>query len=355
MSMTDLGAGKAPEALAERPRRRVGWASLATNYAAVAALALFIVFFSVARPHTFPTVGDFKTIVLTQSVLAIVALGLCAVLVVAEFDLSIGAAVSIGALLSAKLVSDGMSVPLALLAILGVGLVIGLVNAFLIVRLEVSSFIATLGTGIIIEGATLWLSGGNTIYQNIGPSFTRLGNANVLGFLPLPGLYVIVIALVLWYVLERTPLGREMYVTGYGREAGRLAGLKVQRRVVLGLLICAVVSAFAGFVFAANLGSASAGVGETFLLPAFAAAFLGSTTIRSGRFNIAGTLVAAILLAVGIEGLELMGAQPYVQQFFYGGALIVSVAFAQFGVRRLHARRAVAETTAAPETPGVTA
>ena len=331
-----------------RTRKGVNWASLATNYAAVGALLIFIAFFSIAEPATFPSVDNFKTIVLTQSVLALVALGLCAPLVVNEFDLSIGSAVSFTALLSAKLVSTGSSVPVVLLIALAVGVVIGLINSFLVVRLEVSSFIATLGTGIMLEGLTLWVSGGSTIYKNIGKDFTALGNNEVLGFLPLPGLYVVVIAVVLWYVLERTPLGREMYVTGYGREAGRLAGLKVRRRVVLGLVIGSVIGSFAGFVFAANLGSASPGVGGAFLLPAFAAAFLGSTTIRSGRFNIAGTLVAAALLAVGIQGLQLMGAKPYVQQFFYGGALIISVAFAQLGVRRLKARRAVAETSEAP-------
>lgn len=321
-------------------RFRPNWAGLLNNYAAVIALLLFIVFFSVARPETFPTLDNFKTIVLTQSVLALLAIGLVAPLVAGEFDLSIGAALSFGALVSAKLVSTGTSVPMTFLIVLAAGVAIGLVNSLLIVRLEVSSFIATLGTGIILEGATLWVSGGRTIFENIGADFTSLGNNEIFGVLPLPGLYVVIVALFLWYVLERTPLGREMYVTGYGRDAARLAGIKIERRIVLALVISGTLGAMAGFLHAANLGSASPGVGNSFLLPAFAAAFLGSTAIRAGRFNIVGTLVAAALLSVGITGLLLMGAQPYVQQFFYGGALIVSVAFAQVGVRRLRARKA---------------
>jgi len=222
------------------------------------------------------------------------------------------------------------------------GVVIGVANALLIVRLELSSFIVTLGTGIVLDGLGLWVSGGQTIYNNIGPSFTHLGQNVVLGVLPLPGVYVLVTALVLWYVLECTPLGREMYVTGYGRQAARLAGIRVERRIIFAFVISGVVAALAGVIQSANLGSASPGSGDSFLLPAFAAAFLGSTTIKSGRFSVGGTLVAAILLAVGITGLELMGAQPYVQDFFYGGALIISVAFAQVGVKRLRRRRAEA-------------
>lgn len=327
---------------AVRPPGRWSWAGLLTNYAAVGALIGFIVLFSILRPETFPTLDTFQTIVLTQSVLVIVALGLIAPLAAGEFDLSIGASLSFAAIVSAKLVSSGTGVALTLLIVLGAGIAIGLVNSFLIVRLEVSSFIATLGTGIILEGSTLWASGGSTVFEGIGDSFTSIGNNEIFGFLPLPGLYIIVVALALWYVLERTPLGREVYVTGYGRDAARLAGIRVERRVVLALIISASLAAMAGFLHAANLGSASPGVGNAFLLPAFAAAFLGSTAIKAGRFNVAGTLVAAALLSVGITGLLLMGAQSYVQQFFYGGALIVSVAFAQLGVRRLRSKRAAA-------------
>jgi ribose transport system permease protein len=330
----------------ETPRRdgdrrslRINWAKLLTNYAAVGVLLLLIVVYSFAEPHTFPKLATFKSMVLTQSALALVALGLVAPLVAGEFDLSIGSVLGFTAVLCAKMISTGNSVVLTLVVVIAVGMAIGAVNSFLIVRLEVSSFIATLATGIILDGGALWASGGETIFEHIGKSFTSIGNNEIFGVLPLPGVYVIIAAVILWYVLERTPLGRELYITGYGREAARLAGIRVNRRVVLALVVSSVVGALAGFMYAANLGSASPGVGSAFLLPAFAAAFLGSTTIRSGRFNVIGTLVAAALLAVGITGLLLLGAQPYVQQFFYGGALIISVAFAQLGVRRLQASR----------------
>jgi ribose transport system permease protein len=107
-------------------------------------------------------------------------------------------------------------------------------------------------------------------------------------------------------------------------------------------VISATIGSVAGLINAASIGSAGPSDGAAFLLPGFAAAFLGATTIKVGRFNVWGTLVASALLAVGITGLQLMGAQPYIRNFFYGAALIVSVAVAQLGARRLRNRTAAA-------------
>jgi ribose transport system permease protein len=311
----------------------------AINYAAVGLLLLLIAFFSIVRPQTFPTIGDFQTIVSTQSVLAILALGTVLPLVTGEFDLSVGSMVSFSAILTAKLVSTHTSVPVALLLVVLVGASVGTFNTLLIVRFEITSFIATLGTGLLLAGLTTWVANGQTIYQNIGTNLTNLGNNMVLG-VPIPGLYVIVISAVLWFVLERTSLGRQMYATGSGRQAARLAGIRTERRIWLAFVIAAVLAGLAGFLHAAELGSASPGVGDSFLLPAFAAAFVGSTTIRAGRFNVLGTLVGVLLLAVGVTGLTLMGAAFYVNDLFHGAALIIAVGLGAMGARR--AKRAVA-------------
>jgi ribose transport system permease protein len=311
-----------------------GFSYWAVNYAALGVLLLFIVFFSIAEPETFPHVDEFKTIVSTQSVLAILALGIVVPLVVGEFDLSVGNNLSFSAMLSAILVSHGMAVPLAILLALGAGAVVGLVNAVLIVGVRISSFIATLGTGVLLAGFTTWISGGVTIYENIGESFTDLGTKVVLGFLPIGGVYVIVLALLLWYVLERTSLGRQMYAVGMGRQAALLAGIRTNRRITLAFVISGVVASIAGVLHTANLGSASPGVGDSFLLPAFAAAFVGQTTIRAGRPNIPGTIVGVFLLAVGISGLQLMGAPSYVSDLFNGCALIIAVGLSRLGARK---------------------
>jgi ribose transport system permease protein len=347
----------APRKAATPARRResIDWGQVVSNYAAVGVLIAFIVGFSIARPETFPTLDNFQSIVLTQSVAALAAFALVAPLVAGEFDLSMGAAISVGAVVVAKLLGAGFSPITAILVTIAVGIVIGLANAFLIVGLKVTSFIATLGTGIILDGMAIWISANQTVFEGIGTSFTKLGTGEIFGFLPLPGLYVLVAAALLWYVLERTPLGREMYIVGYGRDAARLAGIKVERRIVLAMVLSSTIACLAGVLETASLGSASPGVGDSFLLPGFAAAFLGSTTIKSGRYNMPGTLIAAILLAVGITGFQLLGAASYIQQFFYGGALIISVAVAQLGVGRLKKRRAPSDAEIAMEPDAVVA
>ena len=319
---------------------RVNWAQILTNYATLLVLLVLIVVFSIFEPDTFPKTSNIQTMISTQSVLGLLALGTVAPLIVGEFDLSVASNLSFSAIVAALMISHGHGVVLALLAVLGVGIVIGLINAVLLLRLQINSFIATLGTGIILAGLGLWASNGDTVYKNVGGEILSLGQTIIFGFLPLAGVYVLVAAVGLWYLFERTPLGREMYITGYGREAARLAGIPIQRRIMFGFVLSGVFAALAGFLNTANLGSASPSVGDAFLLPAFAAAFLGSTTIRTGRFNIPGTIVGIAFLAVGTTGLQLAGAQYYIQDFFNGLALLVAVAASQVGVRRLKNRSA---------------
>lgn len=313
---------------------RFDWRRLATNYAAVGVLIVFIIFFSIARPETFPTTDNFRGLILAQSVLAILALAAIAPLVVGEFDLSIASNLTFSAILTAKLVSDGMSVAPALVLVAGVGIVIGLINAFLIVKIGISSFIATLGTSVILVGLATAVSGGQSIFEGIGPSLTKLGNNELLG-LPVVGAYVIVLALLLWYLLQWTPLGRQMYATGYGRPAAQLAGVQTGRLITLGFVVAGFLAALAGAMNTAQLGSATPGIGNAFLLPAFAAAFVGATTVKAGRFNVWGTVIGVALLAVGITGLRLMGAPQYAEDLFNGTALILAVGLARLGsIRR---------------------
>jgi ribose transport system permease protein len=315
--------------VAEAGRRRVNWRSIATNYAAVAVLIGFIVVFSLTEPETFPTLDNFKSIVASQSVLGLLALAAVPPLVVGEFDISIASMLGLAAVLSAKL-AEGSGVVLIILIVLAAGLFVGAVNAFLVVKVQLNSFVATLGTSTILTGFGTLIASGETIYEGIGSNILDLASTEVW-FMPIGGWYVLVAATALWYVLQHTSLGREMYATGYGRLAARLAGIRTERRIVFAFMLSGFLAAAAGFLNTASLGSATAGVGAGYLLPAFAAAFLGATTIRAGRFNVWGTVLGLILLAVGITGLQLAGAENYVQDMFNGVALIVAVTLARIG------------------------
>jgi ribose transport system permease protein len=133
--------------------------------------------------------------------------------------------------------------------------------------------------------------------------------------------------------MEYRPLGRKLYATGGNELAARLSGIQTDRLIALSLIVSGGIAAFAGVIFAANIGSGSLTAGPPFLLPAFAAAFLGATTIKPGRYNAWGTLFSVLLLAVGTTGLQLAGAANWVTDVFNGAALVLAVTFANLASR----------------------
>jgi ribose transport system permease protein len=201
------------------------------------------------------------------------------------------------------------------------------VNSLIVVRLHVDSFIGTLGMSSILLAGTEWITGGGQIANGISPSFTAIGQKQLFG-LPLPVFYMVALAIVLWWLLEYTPVGRYLYGIGGNPQAARLAGIRIGRITTGAFLLSGLVAAFSGVVLAAQLGSASPDVGGPYLLPAFSAVFLGATQVFPGRVNVPGTLIAIFLLATGVKGLQLAGAPAYINDLFNGAALIIAVALA---------------------------
>jgi ribose transport system permease protein len=144
----------------------------------------------------------------------------------------------------------------------------------------------------------------------------------------------VALGIVLWWLLEYTPVGRYLYSIGGNPQAARLAGVRVDRITTSAFALSGVVAAFAGVILAAELGSASPDIGVPYLLPAFSAVFLGATQVFPGRVNVPGTLIAIFLLATGVKGLQLAGAPSYISSLFNGAALIIAVALAARATRR---------------------
>jgi ribose transport system permease protein len=176
----------------------------------------------------------------------------------------------------------------------------------------------------LLGGGSLWISGGKAVTEHIPESVTKLGQNEVLG-IPLPIIYVVVLGIILWYCFNHMPVGRKLYATGGNRVAAELSGVRTKRLVVAAFVISAAVASLAGVVTMMRAGSGNPSVGPELLLPAFAAVFLGSTTIIPGRFNVVGTAVGILLLAVGVSGLQQLGAEYYVVPLFNGGVLLVAV------------------------------
>jgi ribose transport system permease protein len=318
------------------PTRRFELApgKLLERFGLVLAWAIVIAVFGALEPDTFLTSANFSTIFGSQAVLLVLTLGLLIPLTTGDYDLSIAGVLSLAAMIVAVLnVNHGWPILLAILAALGTGALVGGINGLFVIIFGVDSFIVTLGMGTVAQGLVLWISDSNTI-SGVSQSLVDAVFGNDFLGIPLAFYYGLVLCVVLWYVLEFTALGRRLLFVGRGRRVSRLTGINVSRLRWGALVMGGTISAAAGVLYAGTTGGADPTSGGSFFLPAFAAAFLGATTIVPGRFNPWGTLVAVYFLVTGITGLTILGAESYVQQLFYGGALVFAVALSQITRRR---------------------
>ncbi|HVY95642.1 MAG TPA: ABC transporter permease [Solirubrobacterales bacterium] len=312
---------------AKAPPARRHQASLLERFAGPGLLVVMFLAFTAMLPDTFPTYNNLIAVVNNQTITAMVALGLLVPLAAGVFDISIGGILTLSVIFSTLMfqaTGGDMPVPLVILMTLGIGMLAGLFNGLLVVKLRIEPFIVTLGSGSVFIGISQLIANGQVVSQNIPRGFTDLGRGEPLG-IPAPILYVGILALVLGYVFVMTPLGRKIYATGANREASRLAGVPTDRILFLAFMTSGVCASAAGLLYAMRIGAGQPEVGAQYLLPAYAAAFLGSTMIKPGRFNVLGLLIGLAIIAVGINGLQLNGIPSWVIPTFQGAALIVAV------------------------------
>lgn len=312
----------------------LNWARLGESYALLVAMVVLFCIFGFALPKTFPTWGNVSTMLGSQAVLVFLTLALIVPLTSGDFDMSVAAVLTMAAMLIAILNARlGVSLLLAIPVALVVGLLVGVVNAFFILYFRIPSLIVTLGTGTFVNGIVLWISNSATI-GGIDFALVMWVVGTRLFGIPLAFYYAIGMALLIWYVFGYTAAGRRLLFVGRGREVARLSGIPVDRVRAAALLTSSFIAALAGVLYAGTIGAADPNSGNSFLLPAFAAAFLGATAITPGRFNPMGSVVAVYFIVIGITGLTMLGIQSYVQNLFYGGALVTAVALSQLVRKR---------------------
>jgi ribose transport system permease protein len=293
-----------------------------------------IIFFGAMRPDEFLTVSNMAAILGSQAVLVVLVCALIIPLTVGEYDLSIAstlllAQMLIGVLNTRHGVSMAVLIPMCLLA----GALVGLVNGAFVVLFGIDSLIVTLGIGTLVSGIVLLISEGQT-FSGIDASLTDAVVGTRLLGVPLEFYYGLILVAGIWYVFEYTSIGRRLLFVGRGRDVARLNGLRVDRIRWGGFVASGTISALAGILYAGTSGAADPTSGTTYLLPAFAAAFLGTTAIMPGRFNPWGSFIAVYFLVSGVTGLALFGLQSWVQDVFYGGALVLAVTLSQLARRR---------------------
>jgi ribose transport system permease protein len=300
------------------------------RFGLVAVWALIIAIFSFMLPGLFLSWTNFSILFATQAPGAVLALALIIPLTAGDYDLSVGATLTMSAVTIGVLnVVHQMPIGVALLIALGFGLVIGLVNAFFIVYVRIPSLVVTLGTTSVLTGVVQWMTNSSTI-GGISPVLVNFVSRGRLFGISYAFYYVILIAIIIWLIFEFTPLGRRILFVGRSREVARLSGIDVGRVRVGCLVASAMLASLGGIVYAGLLGAADPFSGLNYLLPAFAAAYLGATAIIPGRFNPWGAVIAVYFLATGITGLTMLGIPLWVTSVFNGAALILAVTVSQF-------------------------
>ena len=350
MSVERKPVGAAGEDLVERDERSF-WARLNASapvrwlerYSLLVLLVLTIAFFGFIWSQTAATymqVANFQNILRSQTVLAVLALGVIVPLVCGQFDLSIGNVAGLASVFTAAAYAK-WHVPLPAGIAIGValGTLAGVVNGAVVTRLGVSSFIATLGSAAVITGIVNWYTQGISILQGIPPQLTDFGGGNWLG-IPSPFYVVVLAALLVYYLLEHTPYGRNLHAVGSNAESARLVGLSIPRIVFLSFVVSGAAAGLGGVLLVADSGAGNPSVGSTFTLTALTAAFLGATSVKPGRFNVVGTLLAIFFLAAAITGLTFAGVRDYINDLFTGLALVLAVGISVLlGRRRLGGAR----------------
>jgi ribose transport system permease protein len=324
-----------------KPARPFNLMGFLSRYGTIISLLLLIVIFSLGRPDVFPTVRNVFNVLNQVSILGIIALGLTVCMVVGLFDLSIGAMATFGGYFAARFLAEigsdsALVVVGVIVAVLILSMLIGMLNGALISRLGISPIVETLAMSFIVTGLILGVSGSRTVNPSeITMTFQWIGQGKLFG-IPNPVLILAGTAFVLWVFLEHTQSGRNMYAIGGNKEAARLSGISFTRYALMAMAIAAACAALGGMVAGANLGSGRPqGVGETYLLNAFVAVFIGASTLKPGKFHVIGTAVGVLLIGVINNGLSTLGVPTFWQFIVQGTILILALISASMNsVRR---------------------
>jgi ribose transport system permease protein len=304
------------------------------RYGLVVAFLLMIAVFSILKPHVFPTSANAKSILEESAPPMILAVGLTAVLVMNDFDLSFAAMLGLGSgIVTVLLVNHHVGWLLAVFIALIVGAAGGVLNGFLIAVLGGSSFIITLATGTVFTGLEYAVTGQKDIFSGMSAGFTKVAQGSPLLGINTQVWIALVIAILGWLTLEKTEIGRFMYAIGGNQEAARLAGVRVRTLRILGFVMIGLAAIGAGVLLTSLSGAYTPDPGPAYLLPAYAGVFLGASAFRPGQFNVLGTVVGVLFLETIQTGLTMLNLSTWIINVVQGSILIAAVLLSRLGER----------------------
>jgi ribose transport system permease protein len=316
------------------PPRHIPWLRLLRRFGTLIGFLIIVAFFSWQKPATFMNVRNWLNITEQVSILGVVAATMTIVMVVNDFDLSVGTMASLVGIVAGTLLRDGHSLGIALALAVAVGLAGGVLNGILVSYLGISPFVATLGTLTMFNGLALYVSDGTTIFGRVIPAaLSDFGREGIsLGVIDgqrvnLPNLSIItlVVVVIIWTLLEQTVFGRRLYAIGGNMEASRLGGVRVRYLRLLAFVISGLGTAIAGLMLFSRLASANPTQGDGLMLRAIAAVFLGMTMSDEGEPHVLGTLLGVLILGVLANGLTQLQIDTYIQQILTGGIIVLAV------------------------------
>lgn len=312
----------------------IAWGRYLRSFGTLIGFLVIMLFFWSQRPATFMSVRNLLNITQQVSILGVVAFGMTVVMVLNDFDLSVGTMASLAGIVIGSLLQNGQPLAVVIGAALIVGMLGGLLNGVLVAYIGISPFVTTLGTMTIFGGLAFSISGGKTIFGRVFPeSFTNFANGGIQLFtlndqvVKLPHLTIIalIVLVIVWFVLEQTVFGRRLYAIGGNTEAARLAGVRVRLLRLLAFVITGLAAALAGTMLTGQLATGNPTLGNNLMLNAIAAVFLGMTMSEEGEPHVFGTLVGVLLIGVLANGFTQLGVNTYIQQILTGAIIIASV------------------------------
>ncbi len=308
------------------------WSLGSTELQVLFAAAVLFGLFAVLYPESFATEGTMRNMVRVAGILLVVAIGQSFALIVGGFDISVGSNMGFVSILVGLLTVGGVSVPVAVLAGIAAGGLVGLVNGILIARLNVTPFVTTLGMLTFLRGLADQLGNGGSIV-GLPPELSFFGRAN-WGFIPSAGALALFALVIAWFILNRTRAGLYIFSIGGSREACRLAGVPVIKYEILAYTCCGLFAGLAGVMLTARVAVGQANIGQGFDLLSIATAVIGGVAIGGGSGRLFGVVLGVLLLTILNTGLDIAGINTFYQQMVTGLVLVLAVLVAQ--MRRPH-------------------
>ncbi len=310
------------------------------RYGTLLGFAAIILFFWINLPDTFMTARNWLNISQQISMLAVIAFTMTIVMVMGDFDLSVGSMASLSGITAALLFAQGYSVPVGIMAGLAVGVVGGLFNGFLVSLVGILPFVATLGTLTMFSGMAFLVSDGKTIFgRDIPKGFSDMARSGIdLEFIGVTGVTVpfltllaLIVLFLVWFMLEHTAFGRRLYAIGGNYEAARLAGVKVRPLRMIAFALTGLGASVGGLMLASRVASANPTQGSGLMLDAIAAVFLGMTISQEGEPRVLATLVGVLILGLLDNGLTQMSVDSFVREILVGAIILAAVASSSIG------------------------